>query len=92
MHRGGLAISILEHIASGTMQNARPAMGQRGSVIARGIASTTSFNADEFNIGVLQEWVEHASGIGATSDASHNTGRKSAYSLLALCNAFAADH
>ena len=55
-------------------------------------AVTGRLNADNLDAVVIQERMEHADGVGATTDAGHQRIRQAAFALLHLFANFVADH
>ena len=87
-----LAVGILEDVAITPMQDARLAVGQRGSMASWLGTAPPCLDTNEFHAGVADERVEHASGITAAAHASHNHIGQAPEPLEGLLPRFPADH
>ena len=91
MHVARLAVFVLHDVAVAAVQHAGLAVGQRRRMIARLGRSAAGFDADQFDLRVFDERIEHAGRIAAAADAGHDQVRQPADLLAALLDRFAAD-
>ena len=60
VHVLGLAVVVLEHVAEAAVQHARLALGQAGGMVAGLQPPSAGLGADQLDLGVLDERIEHA--------------------------------
>src|SRR5262245_58843811 len=86
-----LAVIILHHVAETSVQDAGSTMAEWGRVVAGLRAAPARFNANQGNLLVLDERIEHAGGVAAATDARDDAVRKPADLFARLFDRFAAD-
>lgn len=88
---GDLALLVLEDVTAGAVQDARLARGQGGRVLAGLDAVSGGLEADQADVGVRDEGVEEADGVGAAADAGRDGVRQPSGALQDLAAGLDAD-
>ena len=86
-----LAVVVLHHVAVAAVEDAGLAVAERGGVVAGFRAAAAGFDADERDLFVLDERIEHAGRVAAAADAGDDRIRQAAELLARLLDGFAAD-
>src|SRR5262245_46203330 len=72
MARRRLTIGALKHLAERAVQDAALAVAERGAMFAALDAASARFDADQLDIGIEDERVEHAGGVAAAAHAGYD--------------------
>ena len=91
MDVAGLAVVVLHHVAEAAVEHAGLAVAERGGVVAGLRAAAAGLDADELDLVVLDERIEHAGRVAAAADAGDDRIGQAAELLARLLDRFAAD-
>ena len=83
--QGDLAGVILQDIGIGSLQYARAAALETCGVVAQGFAASAGLDADQADVGLFNEVVEGADGIGAAAHAATITAVGNLDSFSSIC-------
>jgi len=72
MHIGSLTVFVLQHVAVAAVQHSRLAEAERRSMAAGHCSSATRLDADQLDIRIGNEGVEHARGVAAPAHTGHD--------------------
>ena len=88
---GDLTVTVLQQVGAVAVQHAGRAALQAGGVLAGVDAVTGRFHADHLHLGVIEERVEQAHGVGATADTGDQAVGQTAFAFQHLLVRLAAD-
>src|SRR5262249_10254559 len=86
-----LPVLILQYVAQRAVQDAGLALAQGGGVFAYFGAAAAGFDADQLDVRLADEGIEHASRVAAAADAGDDDVGQPADLLAALLFRFLAD-
>ena len=68
----GLAVLVLQDVAEAAVQDAGPALGKAGGVLAGLEPAPARLGADQRDLGIVDERGEHPRRVGTAADAGHH--------------------
>src|SRR5438105_851003 len=84
MGRSNLAGVVLQNVGISSLQHARRPTTETCSMFAELLPTPTGLHANESHLLILEKLVENADGVGASADASDDSGRQLALSFQNL--------